>query len=285
MLKAIRSILSLRAGRMFVALSTVALLVSVIGGLLWDSDGFPSNLLAEVAGAALSVLVALLVVEWLLDQHQRAQWEVAGRYIQAHFNNTLVALWQSLSSLLSAEPDLFFAISLGLITEDEWKELPGPMQERSRPATVERIVGALEPLSAEQWDGLPSSIRDQQQAFMRLIDNYARWLAPEQFEALWEVKAILESLERSITHAPLYGLQSKNSSSSRSDDGEVRGGFLPGFSIANEVRYSGDEIEEQSLEDYIDFLLENMAKNNQELIVKAKKVQSLWSKYIRDEKS
>lgn len=77
--------------------ATIAILgigTLLMGGLgfLLNLDGFGSNLLAELVGVSLSVLIAYTLVEALLRRQRREQWASVNRAINAAIENRIQAV-------------------------------------------------------------------------------------------------------------------------------------------------------------------------------------------------
>jgi hypothetical protein len=65
---------------------------ATVGGLLLGARSFLSNLLAELAGFALSVIVAVLVVEKLAEQRRRKRWDFVKEAILLSIKRDLARL-------------------------------------------------------------------------------------------------------------------------------------------------------------------------------------------------
>lgn len=102
MFQTLESYLADRVGRVvLISLVLVAGISTLVGLAIdaWAFQGkdFVGNLLAEVVGNAVSILVGLLIVDWFLEYRKKQQWtrvrDFTLRAITAHLYETAVALF------------------------------------------------------------------------------------------------------------------------------------------------------------------------------------------------
>lgn len=70
----IEDFLSDPVGRFLLLLLIIVGLVAIGVGFAIDGENFTGNLLAEIAGNALAILVGLLLIDWFLEYRKARQW-------------------------------------------------------------------------------------------------------------------------------------------------------------------------------------------------------------------
>lgn len=85
----------------FILLFTIATLVLIVIGFSYDTKGYISNILAEITGLFLSIIVAVLLVERFTEKQRKKRWErvrvLSHRAIAHHLNNIILELFNHFS--------------------------------------------------------------------------------------------------------------------------------------------------------------------------------------------
>lgn len=83
--------------KFFILAFAILSLILVIVGFSYDTKGFVSNILAEITGLFLGIIIAILLVERLSESQQKKRWErvrkLTHRSISHHLNNIVLELF------------------------------------------------------------------------------------------------------------------------------------------------------------------------------------------------
>lgn len=81
----------------FILSLTTLALVLIISGFFYDTKGFVSNILAEITGLFLGIVVAILLVDRITENQRKKKWErvrqISHRTIAHHLNNIVLELF------------------------------------------------------------------------------------------------------------------------------------------------------------------------------------------------
>ncbi len=81
----------------FILLLTTLALLLIISGFFYDTQGFVSNILAEITGLFLGIVVAILLVDRITENQRKKKWErvrqISHRTIAHHLNNIVLELF------------------------------------------------------------------------------------------------------------------------------------------------------------------------------------------------
>jgi hypothetical protein len=78
MISRIKELSSTTFGRWLLVILFLLAVGSVVGGFIVAGKQFALSLLAELAGTAFSVLLALVVIDWFLDYRRKIEWRLTG---------------------------------------------------------------------------------------------------------------------------------------------------------------------------------------------------------------
>lgn len=203
MIEAIKSVLSNKLGRWIVFFGFIVLLGAIAIGLAIDREAFFGNLFAEVAGVAMSVLIALFVVELFLEYREQEKWKLADSYMgQDLYNFAYRIRWGILSAFWMGR-DFGWSAEVGVFSGDDWNEFPEQARPGgARPLTLELIAETLRKFPEEMWSELPDQIRELESSTLRTLDLYASRLSAKQFAAFLQIKSGLGTLEYHADNSP-----------------------------------------------------------------------------------
>lgn len=91
-----------RLPRIVAAATAVAVVVALAGGFILEPDGFAGNVLAEIAGVLLSVLLAVFIVDKLLERERRRRWDLVSSETIATLRFAVIRAGHSVYLLLPA---------------------------------------------------------------------------------------------------------------------------------------------------------------------------------------
>ncbi|MEO0091578.1 MAG: hypothetical protein ABIK61_02555 [candidate division WOR-3 bacterium] len=80
-----------------ISISLILALIFIVSGFLFSSKDYAINILAELAGLFISIIVAILLVDRLTENQRRKRWarvrELTHRTIAHHLNNIILELF------------------------------------------------------------------------------------------------------------------------------------------------------------------------------------------------
>jgi len=163
MKRALKSYLSDPIGKRLLTLSVLATVLSIGIGFALNPIDFSGNLLAEVAGNAVSILLGLLVVDWFLEYRRKREWSRAEAFT---LKAIAVHLCEIAGSTFLHFPDMSFD-AVGAIFEGHgrppnpktlqgFKDLVSELRSYELPMRVARRMSpsdiAIDYYDAVKWD-------------------------------------------------------------------------------------------------------------------------------------
>lgn len=171
---------------------------AVAAGLAIDGGGFPGNLLAEIAGVSLSIIFALVVVEWFLDFQRKRAWSKVDWHIQIEISTLVSESIIELSRGFKLSSVDFDKIDFNMSDDDLKDRRKDPNWAVMREGVIDSIDSAMDEISNDEWKHLPAPIQETQKKFGRLLEKYGHRLGPERYNAILNFKTMNWWLERDV---------------------------------------------------------------------------------------
>jgi hypothetical protein len=149
------------------------------GGLLLGARSFLSNLLAELAGFALSVVVAVVIIEKLAEQRRRRRWDLVRdstlRGIQRELSSLLLAALAALPGEPEYKAERAVTEPPERLIASEIRSLSDSFHEEISPVFHRELRGAVARLSALWLPRVLELANDPRLAKLLLDIEWAEW--------------------------------------------------------------------------------------------------------------
>jgi len=164
-------------------------IVSIVSlAFVWPID--TEAALVNVATDALSIIVTVLYVDWVLRQHERIQWEEADKYASAEVGQFAHGFMSSVAEILGIEDQILPSPP----DPKSAREIQASIIRGARDFPRERFMQPLRNLTRPQWDHIIGEVEKRRVEAGNVLNLFGFRMSPDQVALILKFRDIASGL-------------------------------------------------------------------------------------------